>query len=204
MAGFSITRRAALAGGTASLILPRFAIAQADNRPSITVAVQKVSNTNTLDVLREQSNVGERVFFSSLWEGLIGRNWLGQLETVPGLATEWRRIDDRTVELKLRKGVKFHNGDELTAEDVAFSFGRQRMFGDTQPTAGKTIAADFSIGGGRASKELPPEVPALLVTAESEYVAPQLARHHGFSGHWTKPLDVAATLRSLDHWLARG
>ena len=161
MAGFSITRRAALAGGTASLILPRFAIAQADNRPSVTVAVQKVSNTNTLDVLREQSNVGERVFFSSLWEGLIGRNWLGQLETVPGLATEWRRIDDRTVELKLRKGVKFHNGDELTAEDVAFSFGRQRMFGDTQPTAGKTIAADFSIGGGRASKELPPEVPAV-------------------------------------------
>ena len=30
----------------------------------ITIAVQKVSNSNTLDVLREQSNVGERVFFT--------------------------------------------------------------------------------------------------------------------------------------------
>lgn len=44
-------------------------------------------------------------------------------------------------------------------------------------------------------------VPALLVTAESEFVASQLARRHGFDGHWSKPLDVAATLRSLEHWL---
>ncbi|MFG6467626.1 response regulator [Roseateles sp. BYS87W] len=49
---------------------------------------------------------------------------------------------------------------------------------------------------------LPAEVPAVLVTAESESVAAQLARQHGFQGHWRKPLDVAATLRQLDHWMA--
>ena len=68
------SRRHVLRMGAASagaLVAPRFAIAQADNRPSITVAVQKVTNSNVLDVLREQSNVGERIFFSSLWEGLI-------------------------------------------------------------------------------------------------------------------------------------
>ena len=48
---------------------------------------------------------------------------------------------------------------------------------------------------------LPGGVPALLVTAESEFVASQLARRHGFDGYWSKPLDVAATLRSLQHWL---
>ncbi|MCA3361746.1 MAG: ABC transporter substrate-binding protein, partial [Roseomonas sp.] len=96
-------------------LLPRFAIAQSDQRPAITIAVQKIVNSNTLEVLREQSNVGERIFFTSLWEGLLGRNWLGNLETMPGLATEWRRIDDRTVELSLRRGVMFHNGDEMTA-----------------------------------------------------------------------------------------
>ena len=104
------SRRHVLGMGAASagaLILPRFAIAQGDNRPSITIAVQKVVNSNVLDVLREQSNVGERVFFSSLWEGLIAKNWRGSLEAVPGLATEWRRIDDQSVELKLRRGVKF-------------------------------------------------------------------------------------------------
>ena len=48
---------------------------------------------------------------------------------------------------------------------------------------------------------LPEGVPALLVTAESEFVASQLARRHGFDGYWNKPLDLAATLRSLEHWL---
>jgi two-component system cell cycle response regulator DivK len=44
-------------------------------------------------------------------------------------------------------------------------------------------------------------IPALLVTAESDYVAADLARRGGFDGFWTKPLDVAATLRSLERWL---
>jgi CheY-like chemotaxis protein len=63
------------------------------------------------------------------------------------------------------------------------------------------------IGGGELLSQLragglPASVPALLVTAESDDVAAQLARHHGYDGHWTKPLDVAATLRSLERWLA--
>ena len=48
---------------------------------------------------------------------------------------------------------------------------------------------------------LPASVPALLVTAETEFVAADLARRGGFDGCWTKPLDVAATLRSLEQWL---
>jgi peptide/nickel transport system substrate-binding protein len=153
-----ITRRAALAGLAAPFIMPRFALADTDTRPSIVIAVQKTANSNTLDVLREQSNVGERIFFSSLWEGLIGRDWLNGLGKVPLLATEWRRIDDTTVELDLRKGVKFHNGDEMTAEDVAFSFGPDRMFGDTKPSANpKTLPYSERIPG-IGTKEVPPEV----------------------------------------------
>jgi peptide/nickel transport system substrate-binding protein len=45
-----------LAAGT--LALPRFAIGQADNRPTVTIAVQQVANSASLEVLREQSNVG--------------------------------------------------------------------------------------------------------------------------------------------------
>ncbi len=36
----------------------------------------------------------------------------------PGLATSWKPIDDTTWEFKIREGVKFHDGSELTAEDV--------------------------------------------------------------------------------------
>ena len=56
-----MTRRSTLGWGAAAagtLILPRLAVAQADNRPAITVAVQKVSNSNTLDVLRDIAKTG--------------------------------------------------------------------------------------------------------------------------------------------------
>lgn len=43
---------------------------------------------------------------------------------VPGLATTWRALDATTWEFKLRKGVKFHDGSEFTAEDAAFSLER--------------------------------------------------------------------------------
>ncbi|MBR0663609.1 ABC transporter substrate-binding protein [Roseomonas hellenica] len=154
-----ITRRATFAAG-AALALPRFAIAQADQRPSITVAVQKISNANVLEPLREQSNVGERVCLTSLWEGLLGRNYQGQLQTVPVLATEVRRISDSVVEFKLRQGVKFHNGDEFTAEDVAFSFGNDRMFGPGGPNSSGTIRVGEA-NPTRGGKELPAEVPAV-------------------------------------------
>jgi peptide/nickel transport system substrate-binding protein len=156
-------RQAIIAGGAATALsaLPRFAIAQGDTRPSITIAVQKISNSNTLDTLREQSNVGERIFYTHLWEPLIGRNWRGQLESMPGLATEWKRIDDQTVELKLRQGVKFHNGDEMTAEDVVFSFSRERMFANTEAKNRSTLKAFETIPTPKPGKELPAEIPAV-------------------------------------------
>jgi len=43
---------------------------------------------------------------------------------IPGLAESWRAVDPTTWEFRLRRGVKFHDGSELTAEDVAFSIDR--------------------------------------------------------------------------------
>jgi peptide/nickel transport system substrate-binding protein len=154
----TIRRRAAL-GIAAATALPRFAIAQADTRPGITVAVQKIANSNTLDALREQSNVGTRMM-TFFVERLIDLNYQGQLEPKPGLATEWRRIDDQTVEFSLRRGVKLHDGREFTAEDVAASFSPQRMFGDTRPTVqGKTLPLSGQIVSSMATKDLPKEIP---------------------------------------------
>ena len=42
----------------------------------------------------------------------------------PMLAESWERPDDKTIIFHLRKGVKFHNGDEMKASDVKFSLER--------------------------------------------------------------------------------
>ena len=45
----------------------------------------------------------------------------------PSLAESWQVSDDGLIyEFMLRKGVKFHNGEPVTAEDVKFSFERYR------------------------------------------------------------------------------
>jgi peptide/nickel transport system substrate-binding protein len=43
---------------------------------------------------------------------------------IPRLATSWKAINDTTWEFKLRKGVKFHDGSDFTADDFIFSFKR--------------------------------------------------------------------------------
>jgi len=42
----------------------------------------------------------------------------------PVLAESWEVVDDRTWKFKLRRGVRFHNGEELTADAVKFTLDR--------------------------------------------------------------------------------
>ena len=155
-----LSRRHAL-GLAGATLLPRIAIAQGDTRPSITIAVQKIATSATLETLREQSNVGTRIF-SSFFETMIGVDWTGGLGRTGRLATEWHRLDDRTLELNLRPGVRFHNGALLTAEDVAFSFGNERMWSGSKVGAAGMFV---STTAGAASKLPPPEAAAIARAA---------------------------------------
>jgi peptide/nickel transport system substrate-binding protein len=151
-----IHRRHALLAGSAALASP--ALGQADNRPTLTIAVQKISNTNTHEPLREQSNVGSRTWFNH-GETLLEQDWWGDLGLRPALATAWRRIDDRTVELDLRAGVRMHDGRVMTAEDVAFSFSPERMGWSTTTETSRNLFG--AIPGVTQGRQPPPEVPAV-------------------------------------------
>ena len=57
-------------------------------------------------------------------------------DNTPSLAESWTvSKDGLTYEFVLRRGVKFHNGDLVTAEDVKFSFDRYRA---PRPSSSRT------------------------------------------------------------------
>jgi peptide/nickel transport system substrate-binding protein len=68
-------------------------------------------------------------------EYLVGldkdNNW------VPELAEDWRWIDDKTLELKLRQGVTFHNGERFDAEAVKVNWEHYREL--EQPTPSRVL-----------------------------------------------------------------
>ena len=55
-----------------------------------------------------------------VWDTLIYRD--PKTNEYKGLlATAWKWIDDKTLEVELRKGIKFHNGEEFDADDVVYT-----------------------------------------------------------------------------------
>jgi peptide/nickel transport system substrate-binding protein len=86
-----------------------------------TLVVALVSHAPTLDPHMHFERVGILVNIN-MFDSLLHKNT--RLEYEPSLATSWKALNDTTWEFKLRKGVKFHNGDVMTAEDVKYSFDR--------------------------------------------------------------------------------
>ena len=86
-----------------------------------TITIGLAADVTSIDphfhVLGPNQNIAEHVF-----ETLVAKDARQRLK--PGLAESWRAIDDTTWEVKLRRGVKFHDGSDFTAEDVVFSLAR--------------------------------------------------------------------------------
>src|SRR5665648_1197517 len=91
----------------------------AAGKDSINVAVAAPPRTMNPHGADADSNMS---VMGNIFEGLLYRDAAGKLG--PGLATSWERIDDVTWRFTLRKGVKFHNGNDFNWEDVKFSLLR--------------------------------------------------------------------------------
>lgn len=75
--------------------------------------------------------------------------WTQEMDFEPRLATSWERLDDLTMRFHLRKGVKFHSGNDFTAKDVKWSFDRMRKSVDfkglLEPFEGCYIVDDYTV-----------------------------------------------------------
>jgi peptide/nickel transport system substrate-binding protein len=99
-----------------------------------------VAGPETLDPHMSASlatwNVARNVF-----ESLLARE-LKTFGYKPGLAESHRVVNDTTWEFKLRRGVKFHNGEDFNAEAVKFSIERVLNPEQKSPSRGQNVLID--------------------------------------------------------------
>ena len=105
--------------------------AQGELRVAIPWTPENLDPTMNLSSLRSQVGV-------SLFDSLVGRDADGKI--VGELAESWRALDDRTWQLKLRRGVSFHNGEPFNAEAVRFTF--QRVLNPEQKSPNRATVSE--------------------------------------------------------------
>ena len=117
-----------LASGVTALSLTDDAVAQA-RKDSVVLGMVLEPAPGLDPTVAPAAAIGEVVHLSVL-EGLTKINMDGKI--TPLLAESWSTDPDGKVyTFKLRKGVKFHDGEAFDASDVKFSFERAKATGST-------------------------------------------------------------------------
>ena len=78
-------------------------------------------DTQTMDP-HSQNELLTNSINGQVYETLVKRG--RKLELVPGLASSWTQVGPTTWRMSLRRGVKFHDGADFSADDVVFSVKR--------------------------------------------------------------------------------
>src|SRR6201747_2916238 len=112
----------------ATLALVAFAMTPASAQ---TLRYANQGDLKSLDpnTLKETTTIAHH---GHIYEGLVTRD--KDLKIIPALAESWEPPEPTRWRFHLRKGVKFHNGDPFTADDVLFSAERVRAKGSNFTT----------------------------------------------------------------------
>ncbi|MCL4534297.1 MAG: ABC transporter substrate-binding protein [Bacteroidetes bacterium] len=158
-----------------------------------TVVYARTGETNSWDPLLHQS--GDNPLELPLYETLIRYDEVdektGKSEYRGELAESWETPDPNTVVLKLRKGVKFHDGSDFNAEVVKWDIERAK----THPKSVVKVWAAFI----KSVDAVDANTVRLNLAYPTALVYPNLTRASGGSGSgWSMMISKAAAEKSGD------
>jgi peptide/nickel transport system substrate-binding protein len=111
-----------------------------------TLVYERQAETQTLDPLNILNGNGDIFSYNLIYSGLVRSDPAGGTNIEPSLADRWTvSPDGKTYTFHLRPGIKFSNGQPVTAQDVAWSLNR---FGNPKINAAMSSVA---IGFGHAT-----------------------------------------------------
>lgn len=130
-----MTRRAALQlGGLAGFaMLMTACVPNSTPAPSVSAGTKAKSGGSVIWAIKDDpvslapfgmTNLSGLFPKNLIYESLV--NWDAEMNVIPALAETWEVVDDKTYIFHLRKGVKFHGGEDFTAADVKYSFDSQK------------------------------------------------------------------------------
>jgi ABC-type transport system substrate-binding protein len=130
-------------------------VAGAKNPDTITQAT--IGDADTLDpALAYDTASGEII--QNVYETLVFYDGVATNKFVPSLAESWTTSDDGKVwTFQMRSGVKFHEGQDLTASDVSFSLVRGLLQGGTASPQWLLTEPFFGVGIDDVSLLVDPE-----------------------------------------------
>lgn len=111
-----------------------------------TLVVADGASPKSLDPRGTNDNVSARVMVQ-IYNTLVEQDEETKIQ--PGLAESWEQPDALTTIFHLRKGVKFHNGEELKASDVKYSLEAMKASPQTseiiEPLKSVEVLDDYTV-----------------------------------------------------------
>src|ERR1700720_3648218 len=108
-----------------TLLIGAAAIAASAESPALgaDLIIGRAAEQSSVDPLFSRTGNNESTS-EDIFDRLVENDANNQLH--PALAVSWKAVNPTTWEIKLRDGVKFHDGGDFSAEDVVFSLERAR------------------------------------------------------------------------------
>lgn len=126
------TATTTVAGGTTATTAASASTTSAAETTAAGAAKGPATGTLTLALDRDVQSLDPIMTYAlnngrwqqNVFSTLVYRNTDLKIVEGAGLATSWKYVDDKTLTMELRKGVKFHNGEDFNADAVVFTFTR--------------------------------------------------------------------------------